>query len=139
MNLLREEILKYTGVINEDIDTDRILRFFRRFYRGNGNALHLATLGNICYTTKNGIEKDKNGTLKLQISDLPERLKKEGITATGLLGLKEYIKKKLTEEGILNEKNLSGFESVFVEFARKLKGNMQNATNQLSKVKSVAK
>lgn len=142
MNLLREEMLKYAGVINEDIKTERILNHFRSFYNGNRNALHLATLGNICYTTKSGSkEKSESGTLKLQISDLPERLKEEGITATGLLGLKEYIKKRLTEEGILNERNLSGFNSIFIEFARKLEGNMQNATDNLSnsKTKSVAK
>jgi len=48
MNILREEMIKYAGIIKEDIGTDRILTCFRKFYKGNSNALNDATFGNVC-------------------------------------------------------------------------------------------
>jgi hypothetical protein len=135
MNILREEMIKYAGIIKEDIGTDRILTCFRKFYKGNSNALNDATFGNVCYKTAgNKTEANDKGILKLQISDLAEKLKKEGITATSnLLGLKEYIRKKLTEEGILNDQNKTAYDSVFKMFAEKMSSNMEYATKSLKK------
>ena len=135
MNILREEMIKYAGIIKEDIETDRILICFRKFYNGNPNALNDTTFGNICYKTAgNKTEANDKGILKLQITDLPEKLKKEGIkAASNLLGLKEYIRRKLTEEGILNDQNKTAYDSVFRMFAEKMSGNMERATRDIKK------
>lgn len=135
MNILREEMIKYAGIIKEDIETDRILICFRKFYKGNPNALNDATFGNICYKTAGSkTEANDKGILKLQITDLPEKLKKEGIkAASNLLGLKEYIRRKLTEEGILNDQNKTAYDSVFRMFAEKMSSNMERATRDIKK------
>ena len=135
MNILREEMIKYAGIIKEDIETDRILICFRKFYKGNPNVASLRAFGNICYKTAgNKTETKYKSNLKLQIKDLPEKLKKEGIKATSnLLGLKEYIRRKLEEEGILNDQNKTAYVSVFRMFAEKLSSNMERATRDIKK------
>ena len=50
-----------------------------------------------------------------------------------MLGLKEYIRRKLEEEGILNDQNKTAYDSVFRMFAEKPSSNMERATRDIKK------
>lgn len=128
MTLLAEQIREYAGIIKEDIETIRIVNAFKAYYKGNTNALNNATWDEYCYKSAGGKrEFDDKGGLKLQIPDLPAKLKEAGISSTGLTGLKEYVKKVLIDDGILTNQNIRAYDSVFANFAEKLKSNMNAA------------